>query len=246
MKALVLAGQRNGGRLYTVSAVSYEAEIPIGGRMMIDFVLDALLDHPLIDRVRVVGPLSSRPGVEYVTPGDTLWANVQRGMEAWDPDEPVLVATCDIPLLTAAVVQDFIDQAPADGDIVYPVIPKSAVVRAFPDVARTYVRLREGVFTGGNLFLVRPRAVVRARANAERLLAHRKSPVRLARDIGLGLLLKFVTGWLGLKEAERAASRLLDVEGRAMIFAAPEVGVDVDKPSDYRLVSRILGAPPYA
>lgn len=246
MKALVLAGQRNAGRLHSVSPVPYEAEIPIRGRMMIDFVLDALLDHPRIDSVRVVGPASSRSPVEYVAPGDTLWVNVQRGMEAWDPDEPVLVATCDIPLLTAGVVDAFVRQAPADCDIVYPVIPKGAVMRAFPEVQRTYVRLREGVFTGGNLFLVRPRAVVRARANAERLLAHRKSPVRLARDVGVGLLFKFITGWLGLQEAERAASRLLDVEGRAMIFSAPEVGVDVDKPSDYRLVSRILGAPPYA
>jgi GTP:adenosylcobinamide-phosphate guanylyltransferase len=207
---------------------------------MVDYVVAALTGHPRIRQVRVVGPQAVvQAGVEYVPPADHLWDNLERGLDRLPEDAPVLVATADIPLLTTPVVDRFLREAP-DREVVYPVIPRTAAEARFPGVRRTYFRLREGSFTGGNLFLVRPGAIRRARHHAERLFRHRKQPWRLAGDIGLGTLLRFVLRRLSLRDAEITAGRLLAIDGSALVSHDAELGVDVDKPSDLELVTRLL------
>lgn len=249
--ALVLAGQRNQGALSARSDAVWEALIPIQGRPMLDYVLEALTACPAIEAVRVVGPElrdpqgSVREGgqpVTYIAPGGTLWDNLDRGLAGLAPDAPVLVATADIPLITEATVSAFVAAARTVAvDIVYPLVPRPAVEQAFPGVHRTYFRFRQGVFTGGNLFWVRPSAWATARPHAEQLLSHRKAPLKLAGDIGLGVLVRYLMGRLDLAEVERVAGRLLGVTGCGLPFAYPEVGVDVDKESDLDLAERWLG-----
>lgn len=250
MMALVLAGQRNQGALSARSDVAWEALIPIGGRPMLQYVLEALTASPAIEAVRVVGPeLRDPPGsvhdglvpVTYIAAGGTLWDNLDRGLNGLAPDAPVLVATADIPLISESTVSAFVAAArPAAVDIVYPLIPRAAVEQAFPGVHRTYFRFRQGVFTGGNLFWLRPGAWATARPHAQQLLSHRKAPLKLARDIGLSVLVRYLVGRLDLAEVERVAGRLLGVTGCGLVFPYPEVGVDVDKESDLDLAERWL------
>jgi GTP:adenosylcobinamide-phosphate guanylyltransferase len=243
VRAVVLAGGKNRGALRAVSPVTWEALIPIHGRPMVDYVVTALIGHPRIRHVRVMGPEAvPRSGVEYIAPEDALWDNLAQGLADLPDDDPVLVATADIPLVTTPIVDRFLTAAP-DREVVYPVVARTVTERRFPGVRRTYFRLREGAFTGGNVFLVRPGAVRRAQNYARQLLAHRKQPWRLAGDIGLGVLIRFLLQRLSLKDAERTAGRLLKIDGSALVFGDPEVGVDVDKPSDLALVTRILEPP---
>ena len=58
------------------------------------------------------------------------------------------------------------------------VVPRADVVRAYPDARKTFVRLRDGVFTGGSAFVITPRAFARARPIIERAIAARKRPWR--------------------------------------------------------------------
>lgn len=242
MHAVVLAGQSNDGRLGDFADVSHEALIPIHGRPMVDYVLEALKQSPSIDGLRIVGPRVKDGQVHVITPGPTLFDNIERGLRDLAPDDPVVVATSDIPLITPAIVETFLEEAGRLGavDMVYPIIPQSSILAAWPGVQRTYFRFAEGVFTGGNLFLVRPRVASVLRSRAERLLEHRKSPLRLAGDIGYGTLLKFLFGRLAIPEVEARAGELLGLRGRALIFLHPEVGVDVDKPADLRLVQALM------
>jgi GTP:adenosylcobinamide-phosphate guanylyltransferase len=247
--AVVLAGQRNEGVLASRSDVPFEALIPLRGRPMLAYVLDALDASGAVSVVHVVGPELAdgvaNGQVSYITPGASLFENLRRGLAAVPQDRPALVVTADVPLITGPMVRAFVEAARGEGaDIVYPLIPRSAVEEAFPAVHRTYFRFREGVFTGGNLFWVSPGAMVGAWPHAEQLLAHRKSPLKLARDIGLAVLVRFLLGRLTLGEVERVAGRLLHVRGKGLVFPHPEVGVDVDKVSDLDLVLDRLGSAP--
>ena len=76
---------------------------------------------------------------------------------------------------------------------------------------------------------------------AEVLLAHRKSPLTLARDVGIGLLIRLIAGRLSLAQAESRVGGILGIQGRAIIFPYAEAGVDVDKPEDLQLAERELG-----
>lgn len=239
MQAIVLAGQRN--RAFTaLSDVSYEALVPVAGRPMVDYVLDALLAARAVDGIVMVGPPRGLDGVNEVPPGPSLWDNLAAGLGRLDStDDSVLVVTSDIPLIDGRMVDGFVEAAPP-ADLVYPVISKADTVAKFPGTERTYVRLRGAPYTGGNLVLARPRALARVRERAEKLVAHRKAPVKLALDVGPLLLLKFLLGRLSLAEAERRVSAVFDIEGRVVVSRDPEIGVDVDKPSDLALVEQVL------
>jgi 2-phospho-L-lactate guanylyltransferase (CobY/MobA/RfbA family) len=207
------------------------------------WVLEALQQAPSVTSVGLVGPASlKRDGVTVAPVTDTMFGNILQGLStAPDGSETVLFVTSDIPWITPDIIEAFIVQAPRDVDVVYPIIPKQTAETRFPGTKRTYVRLKEGVFTGGNLFLARAEAVPRLKERAETLLAHRKSPVTLARDVGLGLLIRLLTGRLSAAQAETRVGGLLGITGRALIFPYAEAGVDVDKPEDLELAERELG-----
>nr|WP_207711672.1 nucleotidyltransferase family protein [Sulfobacillus harzensis] len=243
-----MAGQTNQGQLKALSTAEYEAEIVVGGRPMVDWVLEALKSSPSITSVGMVGPVSlSREGVQLAPMTGDLFQNILQGLAtAPENADKVLFVTSDIPWLTPAVVEAFLKAAPDDVDVVYPVIPKEAAERRFPGTKRTYVRLKDVTVTGGNLFLARASAVPRLKERAEVLLAHRKAPLQLARDVGFGLLLRLLTGQLSLTQAETRVGGLLGIRGRAVIFPYAEAGVDVDKPEDLALAERELGEPGHA
>lgn len=240
--AILLAGQPNRGLLKASHPTSYEAEIPIGGRPMAWWVLDALETSPTVTSIGLVGPESLKRGSVILAPmQDNLFGNILQGLETAPKDaESVLFVTSDIPWLTGAVVEAFLDMAPSGMDVVYPIIPKNVTERRFPATKRTYVRLKEGVFTGGNLFLAKRGAVPRLKERAEVLLQHRKSPLALARDVGPGLLLRLITGHLSIRQAEVRVGGLLGIRGCALVFPYAEAGVDVDKPEDLALAEREL------
>jgi GTP:adenosylcobinamide-phosphate guanylyltransferase len=239
--ALILAGSPNDGQLKDCSPARYEALINIGGKAMVEYVVDALKESPDIRRIVVVGPPEELkkvlPGYTTVVPANLdLMGNLLEGLKYLPDAGQVLMATCDIPMITPQAIENFLFLCSSrKADIYYPVIPRSYVERSYPRTRRTYVSFREGQFTGGNLFLFNPAVVEGCLRQSQRVIDARKSPLRLGRMLGLNFLLKFLLHRITLKEAEARASGLLGVNGAVVISNYPEMGVDVDKPSDLEL-----------
>ena len=127
-----------------------------------------------------------------------------------------------------------------EADIIYPLVKKPLNELKFPGVKRTYVYLKEGVVTGGNIILINPQIVPRNAQKAEDLVLLRKSPLRLAKYIGFRYIFKYLLRNLSLKEAEARVNELFQIKGKAIIVPYPEIGIDVDKPSDLELVRKVL------
>ncbi len=235
--AVVLAGRRNQKELQAVSDVEWEALVPIAGRPMASWVIDALRASGLCQNIVVVGPAELWPDAgtdgSVIAPSDDLIENVRRGVHALSGERPILVCTSDIPMLTPEAVQGFVQAANGiNAEFHYPVIPREDVERKFPGNRRTYVRLRDGTFTGGNFILLDPKSARQAIGVAKELVALRKKPLRLGLLVGLGFVVRLVLGQATVAEAEQRFSRLLGVQGRAVRLPFPEVGVDVDHPGD--------------
>ncbi len=223
--------------------------MPVGDRPMVHWVVDALLGVEGLASLVVVGPAElvvelSDPRIRVVAPGTGLFDNVRRGLDALEPlDGELLVAAADAPLIRPRHLAAFLARARASGaQLCYPVVRREVCERAFPGVERTWVRLRDGSFTGGNVFLLRGSSARRAAGAGEDLLELRKSPIRLARTVGLWFLLRYLLGRVTLAEVQARFSRVLGVDGRAVVVDDPEIGVDVDKPGDLELAERALRA----
>lgn len=241
--AVVLAG----GSLKGISLPGIPAKglLPIGDRLMLNYVVEALKGCSRIGRIVVVIPsakgVALPEGAEFILNDGSLTDNIYAGMGHLKTGRMILLVSGDIPLLTTEGVDNFLKCCEREkAQVYYPIIPQKDVERRFPGVRRTYAALRDGTFTGGNLALVDPGLFESNRDLLERLYGFRKSPLKLARVLGFSFVLKFLLHLLTIEAAEKRLSNLIGGQGRAVITPHPEIGMDVDKDSDLELARRIL------
>jgi len=241
--AIILAGGENSEHLSRFSSQSYEAMIEIAGKPMVTFVADALAAAPQVERIFIIGPVKQLancnfPGnVILVEGGSTIVETIKLGMEALGHERKVLVVTADIPLLTPAAIDHFLNQcAEVEVDLYYPIVSRETNDRHYPGNKRTYVRFKDGTYTGGNVFLVNPAIVPRCLVIAGALIDNRKNPFKLCCLLGWGFVLSFLMGKLSLSKVRERVADLLGITGTVIQSPYPELGIDVDKPSDLELV----------
>lgn len=242
---VVLAGTGKSSELTRCEQVDNKAFISIAGRPLLAFVLEALRTTPEVGRIAVVGPqerLASLIGeYEAIAVQETggIPGNILAGYRALLPSKHFLLATADIPLLTAEALTDFLERAkPYVHDFYYPIVAREDSERRFPGVVRTYACLREGTFTGGNIFLLNPDKVEEVMPRLHRFIAWRKSPLKLAGILGPVFIFKFLARRLSIAELERRLPDMFGLSGKAIISGYAEIGTDVDKLSDLELVRK--------
>ena len=237
ISAVVLGGGNPNDPLALEAGVAVKSLIRIGHQVMAAYVLQALRAGG-VQNIVYVGPIvpELEPFISTHVPArGTMLENLQAGLEPLKSESRVLISTADIPLLSQAAVEDILAKDVGIG-LVYPVVSKESAERAFSGGKRTYARLREGTFTGGNLFLLEPRLINAFLPRLEYVLAHRKNVIRLAGMFGIGALLKLLIGQLSKTELEQTVSRILGVPAQALVTEFAEIGFDVDKRSDLEMV----------
>lgn len=240
--ALVIAGGKNEGALKEYSNAEYESLIEIAGQPMVQHVLNAVEGVDEIEDIVMVGPeqLNKVTGKDYniIKPEGTLVDNIKRGIEALNDDHYIIILTSDIPLVTPAIIKDFIKscQQEQEHDFFYPLISKENNLKKYPEVERTYVHLKEGVYTGGNVVMVSPSIIQGPLDWYDQLLSLRKKPFKMSQMLGWKIIIKFIFRQLTIPELEARISSIIGHKCKALIVNYPEIGFDVDKPSDLKMM----------
>jgi NDP-sugar pyrophosphorylase family protein len=226
--------------------------IPIAGKPMIAYVVDALAGSSYVQHVIIVAldpaaEVQFSVPVEYVPDAGGILANAEAGLqyvlEHYPDVDAILLSTCDIPIITPPIVDAFIEEClRTDHDLYYSIIERSVMEERFPGSRRSYVHLREGDFAGGDLFLVRPTIALDQQELLQKLAGARKSALRQVSMVGLWPLFKLIIRRLSMAEAERRGSKAFNVRGKAVPFPYAEIGMDVDKPFQLEIVRAELEA----
>lgn len=209
INCVILAG--NGEN--QLNSKTSKAFIELHGKPMITYVIDALRSSNHVGKIAVVGESSRLNSldthIDIIIEGTgTMLNNIAAGVKYFQKDSMLLISTCDIPLITGESVSDFIKSSlELKADICYPIISRTTCQLAFPEARRTYATLREGQFTGGNLFMLNPAILDRCLYIAEQMIEYRKSPAKMSRVLGLPFLIKLATGRLSIEEVENRVSR---------------------------------------
>jgi molybdopterin-guanine dinucleotide biosynthesis protein A len=242
--AVVLAG---GEGLGTEPAPRYKGLTAIAGRPMIAWVVDALDACETVSEIAVVVPDGEDVGewgalVDHLVVSDASFMdNALAGLSVFDGQDSVLVVTGDVPALTAAGVDDFVFRSVESGAAFsYPLVSEADMQAQFPGSVRSYVAVDGEKVTGGNMMLVTPEVVRRARDLGELLFEARKSPVALARILGGPFVVRYATGRLRVLDVERKMGDMLGVKCTALHTREASIGADVDKAGDVVLVERVL------
>lgn len=239
--AVIMAGGKSPW-LEPLAGTSYRIMARLGDKRILDRLVGALKASGRIDRIVLVAPAAAvqgqilPEGLEVTEPGQSLPDTAWAGAKQLQDGDKLLFVTDDIPFLTGEAVAHFLSRCEEEPkmQLQYPLIPEAVCEQAYPGASRTYVHFREGAFTGGNLTLCDRKIIPQGQAVAHKIFSLRKQPLKMARWVGPGFILRFIFRLVDLPEANRRASGMTEFRCRAISVSYAEIGMDLDKAEDWQ------------
>jgi CTP:molybdopterin cytidylyltransferase MocA len=252
--AIVLAGQRPGvDPLADAYGQHWKALVPIDGEAMLSRVAKTLLASPSIAHILIAAQhpealfvgdcawLAQEPRIATAISSSGIAVSVAKFAGTPAAPWPVLVTTADHPLLTPAMVEAMIAGA-TNADVAVGVVSARTLLAAYPGNKRTWLKFAGNHWTGANLFALvceKARGPLLAWSEVER---DRKKAFKLIWHFGPWLAARAATRTITLAGALAKAGRTLGAIVKPVALPFAEAGIDVDKPSDHELATRILRA----
>lgn len=234
VSAIVLAGGSDD--LSRETGVTSKALVPIHGKPMAYHILRALKHSESVAFISYVGQGDSSftHFADALLPaGESMAATLALGAGAAlakHPEQPLLILSADVPWLTPNAIDTLVQTTP-DVDLIYPVIPKDVSEKQFPGQKRTYIKIAEGEFTGGNVIIISVKMLPKLLKVLDQVYAARKNPLSLARLFGVDIIFKLLLGRITIPELEQRAKKILQADLKAWISDDASLGADVDKAS---------------
>lgn len=245
-KALILAGSRGGevDPAAVYAGVGHKGLIVLQGQTLLARVLSAI-EAAGAEKVGVsandaaIKAALAGAKVEVLPPSAGPSQSVADGASRLG--FPLVVTTVDHALLKPEWITQFLADTPDWADVAVLLASEDRVRAAAPQTKRTYLKFRDGRYSGCNLFLLRNENALNVIAVWRKVEALRKQPWKIAAMLGPGFLLRYALGLLTLDETVLRLGKLADVKAAAVRAQDGLAAVDVDKPSDLDLVRELVG-----
>lgn len=253
--AILLAGKRSGNDpVASIFGLEYKALVPMVGRPMIAYALDALRAAKSIGDIHIVfdgedelfgscGKLKKEmdaANVKVVATAKSICESILKAIDETGQKHPYLVTTADHALLIPEVVDYFCERAQHLSGLGAGFVEEKYIKAMYPNSKRTYLPFRDTNLSGANLFaFMSPdsRKVLEFWKSVEN---ERKRPWKLFKAFGFFNMVGLMLRLLSVKGAFKRASKVLDVETEAIRLPYAEAAIDVDSPRDYVQVTKIL------
>jgi molybdopterin-guanine dinucleotide biosynthesis protein A len=248
MDALVTAGGKITPEdpLYTFGQDIPKSLLDIGGKPMVQWVLDALSGSAHVDHVVVMGVddshgLTCTKPVRFLPDSGSMIQNIRNGTVEIKRINPatshILAVSGDIPSITAEMVDWTIETAQQEPmDICYFVVSREVMEARFPGSNRTYTKIKGLALSGGDMNMFATQVVLSDTGLWNRLHAARKNPLKQAAIIGFDTLFLILFRLVDLEGAAAYASKRLGLQARAVLSPYAEMAMDVDKPNQLELL----------
>jgi len=244
IEAVILGG---GGveEWFEYEHVTNKGMLDVGGKPLIGYTVEALEGISEISRVTLIGDGYSETVVKKVESNlpdaGSLPANIDQAFNHAKADY-ILVLTSDVPFITKDTINGILESMDWKSyDLSMPVISKIDMNAKFPGTKRTYAKLKEGHVKVGNLFILKREAYPKIEPIVKETAKRRKSVIKQALQLGFGFLVSLLLiKNVSIPELEKRVSKILGISVHAPILAYPEIGIDVDKPSDLEYCRGIM------
>lgn len=240
MDILILAGGRCDDAMREATGVENRSDLVYGGRTSLEIVMSAVSDFGRC----IVTAEKPVEGADYAPAGKSFIGSVTSGLSKVQ-SESFLLCTSDIPCITKAVIQSYLDACSPDAELNYPIISVDDCDRMFPGMKRTTFKLRDGEYTGGNIALINTEAFRRTVPLLERAYEHRKSPLKIGAIVGPGVLsslvmAKLIPGSLTISALEKSVTKSLNLKVKGIKTPHAQIGADVDSLDQYLAMKKIV------
>jgi CTP:molybdopterin cytidylyltransferase MocA len=252
--ALIMAGKRSGvlDPLAADAGVSQKCVVPVGGKPMIEHVVDAVARCAPVGEIRVVahdtediaviplvarlmdqGRLSFRPGAFNLV--DSVFSGAE------EAEFPLLITTADNCLVTAEGYAEFIDKArDAKADAAAALARKEDVIAADPVGQKRFYEFSDGGYSNCNMYWIGSPEALSAAEIMRSGGQFMKFPRRIAQAFGVMNLVRFKLGW-GTKEKLFAqVSRRFGFKLCPIVLSNGEYAIDVDERRSFGVTEKLL------
>lgn len=238
MYAVILAGGKIGpeNQLWIESNGLPKSMISVGGKPMIQWVLDALNKAPTVEKIVLaglpdIGSLNSVKPVLWLPDAGGIFENLAAAADLILKEVPeteyFLSISADIPLITGDIIEAVIAENREPGfDVFYNVVEQNVMEAAFPGVKRTYMKFRDGRFCGADMHVMSTQSIKKMIEIG--FVQFRKRPFKLISMAGPGTILRMIFYPLSLENAEEVAYRKAGILGKANVCKYPEIAMDID------------------
>jgi GTP:adenosylcobinamide-phosphate guanylyltransferase len=245
--AIVLAGDRGqDDPLLVYEGVSTKALIRVAGQTIVKSILGELRTCAVIDRIIVVGQDQLKEhladDITFVRQADGPSQSVINALELLeDKSQPIFLTTVDHRLLRAADVKRFVNSTEtASADLSLAAVRTDDVIQKYPTNKRTRLVFKDGAFSACNMFMARPDRAVSLLSFWTDVEQHRKSPLKIARRIGLMTALSIYLKRLNFDQVLRHIGCKFGLSIVPIYMHRVELAIDIDKIEDLTLVRQIV------
>jgi molybdopterin-guanine dinucleotide biosynthesis protein A len=244
---VILAGQRPGGDVLARHfGEEWKALVQIDGEPMLTRVVRSVcalgnIETPIVlaqDSAALTVAAQAGGRVEMHQSGNGISTSILALADQADI-WPALITTADHPLLTPEMLSYFLKNA-SGCDVAVGMVERGALLSAYPDNKRTWLKFRDGHWSGANLFALNSERARRALSLWAEAEQDRKKVWKLFLHFGPWLAVRALTRTIGLAEALMKAGDRLGISVRLVSLPFAEAAIDVDKPSDHALATDIL------
>jgi CTP:molybdopterin cytidylyltransferase MocA len=254
--AILPAGGRISSPFSDVVGTHSKALIELDGSTILARTLKALNDSGLVQRTVVIGTpevlqhpdttLASHSLPEGNTGPDNIFRGLDLLMQSDHAPDKVLIVTTDLPFLTGDVIRRYIELVSPTKHISVPLIREAEFNERFPDTSAMFVKLKDGSFTTGCMYVIDVKALQIARPHIESVFENRKSKLGMAKLLGPAFVAKWLMKKLTLVDVEKKIEAMLGVTGAAVQGSPPELAFDIDYLEDYEYAKSQIAKQPIA
>lgn len=260
MDVIVTAGGIPGVEdpLYPFTQGKPKALLSLGGKPMIQWILDCLASVTTVDQVVLVG-LDDACAVKFPrtllrmeNKGDMV-SNITSAahllLEKGPSNPQALVMASDVPAVTPEMIAWMIDQvAGTENDITYTVVTKEIMEARYPDARRSFIKFKDAEVCGGDVNAINVATINYDNPIWRKLVDNRKNALKQAALLGFDTLLLILLKSLTLAQTETRICKRLRINGKLLVSPYAETAMDVDKPrqlemmeADFRLAELMAG-----
>ncbi len=252
--AIILAAQRAGrlDPLAEEAGVTHKCLVPIVGRPLIEYVVEALVPVPGLERIRIcVEPEAVPPiravvdamqgvavPIDFVPSAETLTESAYASSQGVEP--PMIVTTGDNVNLSPGAVRQMLDALASGADVALAMASRAAVHAAHPEGQRRFYEFSDEGYSNCNLYAIGTRAGLKAAEVFRGGGQFAKNRKRLVDAFGWFNILLFQLKLLSLHGGMKRLSRRFGLKIAAVVLEDGAHAVDVDNRRTYDIAEIIL------
>ncbi len=257
---LILAGKRDGklDPLAERAGVSHKCRVPINGKPLLEWVIDAV--GPAFPSARVLisihdpAVIADLPGVAALQAAGRLTlceaqAGIVESVEhavaqaGGDAAFPLMITTADNVLAESDYLRGVHEAALGGaGDAVVVLATRETILQAHPEGQKKFYEFSDAAISNCNVFWLRHARALAAAEAFRQGGQFAKVKGRIAKAFGLWNLIRFRMGWWTLDGAFRAISRRFGVRVIPHITPDGAFAIDVDNERTYAIAELLLKA----